>query len=168
MVVPGDRQHAAVAGGAEGVGVLDHVHAAVDTGALAVPHAKDTVVFGAAEELGLLAAPDRGRSQVFIEPGLKMYLVLRQPGFGLPQGLIDPTQRRAAIAGDKPGGVESGALIALVLQHRQAHQCLDTRHIGTGRIQGVLVVQGHLADGLAVICTHHCSSSREQNCPVKV
>ena len=44
MVVAGEHQHAAVARGAGEVGVLEHVAAAVDARALAVPHGEHAVV----------------------------------------------------------------------------------------------------------------------------
>jgi len=49
MVIGGQGQHAAVLRGAGGVAVLEHVAAAVDAGAFAVPHGEHAVVLGALE-----------------------------------------------------------------------------------------------------------------------
>ena len=76
MVVAGEREHAAMLRGAGGIGVLQHVHRAVDAGALAVPDAEHAIDRGAREQGGLLAAPDRGRREVLVEAGLEVDVVL--------------------------------------------------------------------------------------------
>jgi hypothetical protein len=50
VVVARQNQHAAVPGRAGSVGVLEHVAAAIDARALAVPHGEHAVVFRARED----------------------------------------------------------------------------------------------------------------------
>ncbi|MNZ37735.1 hypothetical protein D3C78_551920 [compost metagenome] len=57
VVIAGDSQHTAELRGAGGVGVAEHVAAAVHAGAFAVPHAEHAVVLGAGEQVDLLGAP---------------------------------------------------------------------------------------------------------------
>ncbi|KAG1316669.1 hypothetical protein G6F63_015974 [Rhizopus arrhizus] len=60
MVIGRQRQHAAVTRGAGGVGVLEHVAAAVHAGAFAVPHAEPAVILGAGKQVALLRPPPGG------------------------------------------------------------------------------------------------------------
>ena len=79
MVVAGDGQHPAVFRYAGGVGVFKHVAGAVDARPFAVPKPEYAIIFcafGAVENRGLLAAPYGGRGQVFVQPRLKMNLVI--------------------------------------------------------------------------------------------
>ena len=76
MVVARDRQNAAVACGAGGVGVLEHVHAAVDPGPFGVPHAEHAVVSGAREKADLLRSPNGCRGEVFVHARLKADMML--------------------------------------------------------------------------------------------
>ena len=72
VVVAGQRDHAAVPGGARHVGVLEHVGAAVHARALAVPQAEDAVeLLGLGIEIQLLRAPDGRGAQLFIDAGLE-------------------------------------------------------------------------------------------------
>ena len=71
VVVAHQRQHAAVLRGAGEIGVAEHVAAAVDAGALAVPHAEHAVVLALAAQLGLLRAPDRGGGELLVDAGLE-------------------------------------------------------------------------------------------------
>ena len=90
MVVAGEQPDAARLGTAGEVAVLEHVAAAVDPGALAVPHGIDAVVLGAREEADLLAAPHGGRRHVLVDAGLEMDVVLGEETLGLPEGLVEP------------------------------------------------------------------------------
>ena len=58
MIVAGDGENPSPTRGAGMVGMLEDVAGAVDPRALAVPHAEDPVVAGAAEQIELLRAPD--------------------------------------------------------------------------------------------------------------
>jgi len=44
---------------------------------------------------------------------------------GLPQLEIETAERRTAIARDESRRAEAGSLVALALEHRQAHERLD-------------------------------------------
>ena len=71
VVVAHQRQHAAVLRGAGEIGVAEHVAAAVDAGALAVPHAEHAVVFALAAQFRLLRAPHRGGGELLVDAGLE-------------------------------------------------------------------------------------------------
>ena len=134
MIVAGDRQHAAMAAGAKGIGMLEHVHAAVYAGPLAVPHAEDPVVTSFGEEGGLLTAPDRGGGKLLVDARLKVDVVTLEKGLRLPHGLIDSPKRAASISGDESCRVEPSRGISLVLQHRQSYQRFNACHIGPGLV----------------------------------
>ncbi len=152
VVVAGERQHAAVAAGAGRVRVLEHVAAAIDARALPVPHRKDAIDLRALEQVELLRAPHRGGGEVFVEPGLEADVVAFEMLAGFPRGLVHRSERRSAVAGDEPGRVQAGELVALVLQHREAQQGLRAAHVRAAAIQGPLVVEGDFrqraADGI--------------------
>ncbi len=76
MVVAGQAQHAAVFRRAGRIAVAEHVAAAVDAGALAVPDADHPVILRAGREIELLRAPDRGGGEVLVHAGLKLDIVL--------------------------------------------------------------------------------------------
>ena len=119
MVVACQRDHAAVRRGARHVGVFEHIRAAVNARAFAVPdaeHAVELLVRGV--ELDLLRAPDRGGRQFLVDTGLEHDVLRRQVFLGGPQRLVIAAQRRAAVAADEAGGVQTHRRIALALQHR--------------------------------------------------
>ena len=134
VVVAGDRQHAAMAAGAKGIGMLEHVHAAVYARSLAVPHAEDPVVTSFGEEGGLLTAPDRGGGKLLVDARLKVDVVTLEKGLRLPHGLIDSPKRTASISGDESCRVEPSSGIPLVLQHWQSYQRFNASHIGPGLV----------------------------------
>ena len=92
MVVAGDHQYAAIAGCARCVSMLEHVAAAIDARPFAVPHAEDAVETRALEHSDLLASPDAGGGEVFVDAGLKMNVIALEEGARLPQGLIEGAQ----------------------------------------------------------------------------
>src|SRR5262249_33630838 len=98
VVVAGEHEHAAVRRRAGRVAVLEHVAAAVDAGALAVPHRKHAVVFRRRVQVHLLRAPYGGRGEVFVHAWLKYDLMRGEMLLRLPERLIETAQRRAAIA----------------------------------------------------------------------
>src|SRR4051794_5799797 len=95
--------------------MAEDVARAVDTGALAVPHAEYAVVLALTAQLGLLRAPDRGRGKVLIEAGLEQDVLAVERRLGAHELLVEPAQRRAAVARDVAGGVEASAAVALLL-----------------------------------------------------
>ena len=142
MVVAGQQQHAAMLRGAGEISVAEDVAGAVHARPLAVPHGEDAIVLRVAEQLDLLAAPDRGGRQVLVDPRLEHDLVLLEEALRLPHRLVDAAERRAAIAGDEAGGVEAGGLVALALHHRQADERLGPGQEDPTGFQHVFVVQG--------------------------
>ena len=154
MVVSSNGEHPSIRRGTKGIAMLDDIHGAINTGALAVPHAENTIELSALEQVGLLAAPDRRCSEVLIHTGLEVDIVLLEPGLGFPHGLVDRTQWRATIARDEGRGIQPPLLVPLMLQHRQSDQSLNTCHIGPGSIQRVLVIETDLAKQCGLILTH--------------
>ncbi len=124
MVVAGDEQHAAVHRAAGMVAVLEDVAAAVNAGALAVPHGEDAVILRRWEKIQLLGAPDSGCGDVLVDAGLEGDVMRLEVRLGGLQGLIEAAQRRTAVAGYIAGGVQPGGLVAAVLQHGQARKRL--------------------------------------------
>ena len=126
MVVAGKAQHAAVLCRACGIGVAEHIAAAVDAGALAVPDADHAIIVGAGRKAELLRAPDRGRRKVFVHAGLKLDVVFVEVLAGGEQLLVVAAERRSAVAGDEARGVQPRGAVAADLRHRQADQRLNT------------------------------------------
>ena len=93
MIVAGEHQHAAMFRGAGEIGVLEHVAAAVDAGALAVPHREHAIELGAGVQVDLLRAPDGGRREVLVEPRLELDVRARQEFFRAPQRLVESAER---------------------------------------------------------------------------
>ena len=161
VVIPRQHQHPAVLRSARSVRVLEDIAAAVYAGALAVPHAEYAVVFRAREHVQLLRAPDRGRGEVFIYAGLELHVVRRQVGLRAPQRLIEPAERRAAIAGNEACGVQARPLVAFALQQQEANQCLGAGEEYAALVQCVLVVEGNPGEGGGVDWGVHGSVSSE-------
>ena len=145
MIVAGADQHAAIFRRAGGVAVLQHVAAAVDARALAVPHGEDAVAGGVREQGQLLAAPDGGHRQVFVDARFELDAMALEIFLGAPQVHVEPAEGRAAIAADKAAGVESRRQVALALHHRQADQRLDAGQKNAAFLQFVLVFQGNFS-----------------------
>ena len=145
MIVAGDRQHAAVLPGAGGIGMLEHVAAAIHAGPLAVPHAEDAVMPGAGRQVDLLRAPQRRGCKVFIDAGLEHDLALRQMRLGFPQRLVEPPERRTAVAGNVTGGVQPGQRVALALQQQQSNQGLSAGEKDPALVEGIFVLEGDAA-----------------------
>ncbi|MDQ1091320.1 hypothetical protein QE400_000733 [Xanthomonas sacchari] len=141
MVVGGQRQHAAVARGTGGVAVLEHVAATVHARALAVPHGVHAIHARAGEQVGLLRAPDHGRAQVLVEPGLEHHVGCVQVLARAPQFQVEPAQRAAAVAADEAAGVQPGGAVAQLLHQRQPHQRLHAGQVDAAVGTGVLVFQ---------------------------
>ena len=141
MIVAGQHQHAAMLGNTGRVAVLEHVTAAVYTRPLAVPHGEHAVVARTREQIGLLAAPHRGGTQLFVDAGLEVDVVFLQVLARVPQALVQATQGRAAVAGDEAGGIESEGDITLLLQHGQAGERLSAGQIEVTSSEAVFVIQ---------------------------
>ncbi len=147
MVVAGQQQHAAVGRDAGGVAMFEDITGAIDARPLAVPHGEDAVVAGAGKQVGLLAAPHGGGGQFLVQARLEMDGVLLEVVAGFPEALVQPAQRRAAVAGNEAAGIQASGLVALVLQHRQAGQRLGAGEVQMTGCKAVLVVQTDLGQG---------------------
>ena len=145
MIVRRQRQHATEARRARGIAVLEHIAAAVHARTLAVPHGKHAVVFRAREQVGLLRAPDHGRAQVLVQARRELDTAGGQMFLGLPQLQVEAAQGRAAVAGNKAGGVQAGGTVAHLLHQRQSHQGLHARQIDPTLFAGVLVFEAVIA-----------------------
>ena len=141
VVVAHQRQHAAVLRGAGEIGVAEDVAGAVDARPLAVPDAEHAVVLALAAQLGLLRAPQRGGGEVLVDARAGTDVARGEMRRRALELVVEPAERRAAIAGDVARGVEAGAAVALVLHHRQPHQRLiaGDEHAALGQV--VLVVE---------------------------
>ncbi len=146
MIVARQRDDAAMRRGAGGIAVLQHVHRAVDTWALAVPDREHAIDGGAGEQVDLLRAPHRCRRQVLVEARLEVDVVLLQVTLRGPQRVVVHAQRRAAIAGDEAAGIEAGGKVALALHHGQAHQRLDAGEVDATLVESVAVFQRVVAE----------------------
>src|SRR5215470_15621204 len=122
MIIAGQRNDAAVLRGAGSIRMFERIERTVDARPLAVPDAEHAIDLGAGEHADLLAAPYRGRGEVFVEAGDEGDVLLLQEGLRAPQRMIVHAERRAAIAGDEARGIQSNSAIALSLQHRQPDQ----------------------------------------------
>jgi hypothetical protein len=63
-------------------------------------------------QVDLLAAPDGGRREVLVDPGLDVDAVLVEIAPGAGELLVVAAERRAAIAGDEACGVQAGPPVA--------------------------------------------------------
>src|SRR6266705_1028450 len=75
---------------------------------------------------GLLRAPYGGGGQVLVEPGLEADIGRFEMALGPHELLVEAAERRAAIAGDVPRGIEPGAAVALLLHQAEADQRLES------------------------------------------
>ena len=66
MIVAHRHQHTAVDGTARHIGVSHHIAGPVYAWTLAVPHAKDAIIFAFAAQLGLLCTPKGCCRQIFV------------------------------------------------------------------------------------------------------
>ena len=126
MVVAHEHHDAAMLGRAGDIGVAEHVAAPVDARALAVPDGEDAVILALPAHLGLLAAPYRGRRQVLVEARFENDVVGIEKCFGAGELLVEPAERRTAVARHEPRRVQPGAPVALVLHHGGADNGLGT------------------------------------------
>ena len=156
-VVAREHEHAAVRGGARVVAVLQRIARAIDAGPLPVPDAEDAVVAGGPVEMGLLRAPDGGRREVFVHPGLETDVVGFELGLRLPEREVVGAERRAAIARDEARGVQTRGEIAAPLHQGQPNQRLDAREIDAPALAQVAVLE-------PVVCVEPARSRHASPC----
>jgi hypothetical protein len=144
VIVAGHGQEAAVRGGALEIAELQRFAGAIDADALAVPQAEDALELRLAEPRQLLGAANRADRELLVQTRPEHDVVLVQQFLRAPQrGVVDP-QRRAAIARDVTGGLQSGGAVASRLVERQAHQGLVRRdEDASARLQVLVVERGH-------------------------
>ncbi len=143
VIVTHERDHAAMLGGARIVGVAEHVAGAVHPRSLAVPEAEHAIEFAFAPKLRLLGAPERGGGQILVEAGLELDVVGLEQLVGAAELLVEPAQRRAAIAGDIAGRVEASAPVPRLLHQGKAHQRLGAGNEDPVLSEIVFVVEGN-------------------------
>ena len=141
MIVPRQSEYATVGRSACSHRVLEDIAGSVNTGAFAVPDRKHAVVFRTRKKIDLLCAPDRGRCKVFIDTGLKAYVMRLEMFSGFGRGLIHAAQRRAAIAGDETCGIKASGKVALTLHHWQTNQRLRAGQKYSAALQRVFVIE---------------------------
>ena len=124
VIIADDGEHAAMRRGAGGIAVLQHIHGAIEAGALAVPDAEHAIALGFRVQCHVLAAPDGGGAQFLVHARNEVNILFLQPLLGAPQFLIITAQRRTAITGNETASVQPGGGIAPFLHQRQADEGL--------------------------------------------
>ncbi|MCY1371736.1 hypothetical protein D9M69_588930 [compost metagenome] len=89
----------------------------------------------------MLRSPDGGGRQVLVHARLEYHVVGLQVLLGLPQRLVQPPQRRSAVARNVAAGVQAGLKVARFLHQGQAHQGLRAAQVDAPLGAGVFVVQ---------------------------
>ena len=149
MVIARHGNHTAMLGGTCHIGVLQGICTAVYPWALAVPEAKHAIkslCFGM--QVQLLGAPDCSSTQFLVHARLEDDVVLGQVRLGFPQGLVVSPQGRASVTADEACGVQARHGISRLLEDRKADQGLNPTHESAASLQGVLVVQRQVGQGL--------------------
>ena len=141
MIIPRHDEHAALRGRTIGVAMFQRIARPVDAGALAVPHRKDAFDLRLRVEMRLLRTQNGGGAQILVHRRQKADAGLVQPVPDAPQFLIQPTERRAAIAGDEAGGIHPRRPVAASLIQHDPRQRLRAGHEDRPRGGGVAVVQ---------------------------
>src|SRR6185503_9667486 len=93
-----------------------------------------------------LRTPDRGCGEVLVDARLKLDVMALEVRLRAPQRLVEPAERRAAVAGDKARGVQPGHLVARALQHQQADERLRAGQEHAPALDGVLVLEGEFGE----------------------
>jgi len=163
VIVAGQREYAAVRARPGGIGVLEHVAAAIHPRSLAVPHAEDAVVPCASEHVDLLRSPHAGGGEVFVQSRVEPDVMLFEVFLRAPRGLVDRAKGAASVAGNESRGVQAGDRVALPLQHRQSQQRLRAAHVGASAFERPAVVEGDFGqsapDGFGQRGVHRDASS---------
>ena len=141
MVVAHDGEHAAVRGRTRRVGMLQHVHRAIEARTLAVPDAENAVILRTGAQAHLLAAPHGGGGQILVHARAEHDVPLFQQLPGMPEFLVIVAQRRSAIAGNETSRIEACRPVAGGLYHRQTHQRLQSRHKYSATLLGIFVFE---------------------------
>ena len=87
--------------------MAQHVAGTVHPRPLAVPEAEHPVVRALAVEPRLLRAPAGGGRGILVDAGLEHHVMPVEMRLRAPELLVEPAERRAAVAADVAGGVVS-------------------------------------------------------------
>ncbi len=143
MVVAHQGEHAAMPRGTGEIDVAEHIAAAVDAGALAVPERENAVEAAFAAHFGLLRAPDGGRGQVLVEAGLKQDVVGFEDVSGANEIMIEAAERGTGIARDEPRRIQSGAAVERLLHEEEPRHGLRTGDIDPPFGEVVFIGEGN-------------------------
>src|SRR5262249_21272587 len=127
--------------------------------ALAVPHAEHAIELAFATQLGLLRAPQRSRGEVFVQARLEYDIGAIEPALGAHELLVEPAERRAAVAGHVARGVEPGAAVELLLHQGEPHQRLVAGREDAALGQIIFVVERDMRE------RHRASPQPQQSAP---
>ena len=141
MIVSSHGQRPAMLAGTRQVGVAQHVSAAVNPGALAVPDADDSVDVGLRQQLMDLASHHRRCGKILVHARNEVDIVFVQQPLSALQGDIITAQRRTFVAGDEGARSQALAPVAAHLFDGQPHQRLNAAHVNDTFFQCVLVVE---------------------------
>jgi hypothetical protein len=144
VVVAHEGEHPAVLRRAGEIGVAEHVCRAVDARPLPVPEAEDAVVLALARKLRLLRAPERGGRQFLVQSRLEDDARLLQLLLRAEELLVQPAERRSAIARYETGRVKSGAPVPLALHQQHADDGLRPSEEDLALVEVELVGQRHV------------------------
>ncbi|MDT4827083.1 hypothetical protein FQZ97_604120 [compost metagenome] len=144
VVVARHHQHAAVRRRAIRIAVLERVARAVHARALAVPHGVHAIDGALGVGFDTLRAQHLRGGQLLVHGGHEADARLLEALTGLPDGLVDHAQRRAAVAAHEALRVQAACRVALALHRQDADQRLrageeDRAGIGP-EVVGKLVV----------------------------
>ena len=147
VVVAGERERAALGRGASEIGVAQRIGRSVDARSLAVPDAEHAIDRRAGKVVQLLGAPNRRRSEVLVKARAEDDVVLLELRRRAPQLDVVAPERRAAITGNIPAGVEARRRVAQALLNGQAHQRLRPGHVDPALGRGIAGVESRLRPG---------------------
>ena len=141
VVVAGDDEHAAVRRTAVCIAVLQRVACAIDAGPFAVPDAEYAIDVTVRIGLDLLRAEHRRRGEVFVHGRQEFDFALVEEALRAPDLLVQPAERRSAVAADETGGIESGGLVQRPLHQRNADERLSARQEYATGLAAIAIVE---------------------------
>ncbi|OPZ53734.1 MAG: hypothetical protein BWY91_01849 [bacterium ADurb.BinA028] len=174
-VVSDQGQRAARTHRAGEVGLAQRIQGPVEPVGLAVPEAQHPVETRARQLHRQLAAHDGGRPELLVDSHLMDDVMgVHQPPAPL-QFQVKTAQRRAWIARDEGGGVETGREVQPSLHHGQPDEGLHPREVDDPLVDGELVLQRQRwkqgAAHLGILCPRHtgnrCCERADQDVPTK-
>ncbi len=136
--------------------MLERIARAVDAGSLAVPESEHPVDLAVRVRLHLLRTEHRRRGEVLVHGRQELDVVLVEKRFRAPEFLVEPAERRAAVAADESRRIEPGRAVHRPLHERNAHQRLrtgqeDAAGFAPVAVEKLVVVQRK--GGLDLVCS---------------